>query len=515
MMPLRSEDFNQYSTIDPYIDPASKPGWVADPVDQMRLASYELYSMIYRNVQDTFALVQHGSDANPIYIPEAKKCIEATNRYLGVGLSYSVDGSSGDDRNTIRAAFESLFRREKFFAKFAGLKRGSLIKGDGLYHVIGDDTKPPGRRLSIHGLNPAKYHPIFDYDDPEKLVGVHLVEPYVDPADKNKSLVRRQTYRKDDTGPKTVITSEETIFEADGWDDRQPLLNPSYKMKPYRSIKPQFTLPDLITSIPVYHVPNQYNEELTFGDSELVGFERIIAAINQGITDEELALAYGGLGLFFTTAARPSSGWVIPPGSVVDGEAGETFNRVNGLNTVSPSLDHLNWIDGEMKQAMGTPDIAVGKVDVQIAQSGIALAFQMGPILTRNKEKEQTLLALHDHLFWDLANGWFPAYEQTGNDTVSVPPSFDDPMPKDRAAIIKEVLDLMSTTPPIISAEYARTMLAERLGMEFPDKMGDTIIAEIKNASSAQWSNSIEERIQQELAAGLGEEGISVNGSAG
>jgi hypothetical protein len=514
-MPINPKNLNQFITVDPYIDPQMKPTWVEDPVDKLRLASYSLYKMIYQNVQHTYGLMQRGTDEDPIYIPAARKCIEATNRYLGVDFQYRVDGGNQSDRQAIDNAMQSLFRREKFYAKYNSLKRWTLIRGSGIWHITADPDKPAGRRISLHELDPAKYHPIYDINDAEKLLGVHIVEPYTDPKNKSKALVRRQTYRKvpNVTGPDS-ITSEEGIFEADGWDDRQLLLNPNYKMKPYQSIQSEFVLPSTISSIPVYHLANQYQSGDPFGTSDLAGFERVIAAVNQSITDEELALAYGGLGVFFTTAARPSSGWVIPPGSVIDGAAGETFERVNGLSSVSPSLDHVNYLDGELKQAMGTPDIAIGKVDVQIAQSGIALAFQMGPILTRNKEKEAEILAVHDHMLFDLANGWFPAYESMSGQTVALIPSVGDPMPKDRAAIIKEVLDLMSTTPPLISAEYGRTILAERLGFDFPDAMADNIIGELKAASEAQWNEPIAERMSDEITQMLGEQGV-MNGQAG
>lgn len=514
-MPLNPKDYNQYSTVAPYIDPVMKPGWVTEEVDKLRLASYTLFDMIYKNVQESFALMQRGTDEDPIYIPAAKKCVEATNRYLGVGFKYRLDGGSADDRTSIDNALQALFRREMFYAKFGSLKRGGLVKGDGIWHVVADTNKPAGRRISLHQLDPSKYHPIYDLNDAEKLMGVHIVEPYIDPKNKTKALVRRQTYRKVEnaTGPNS-ISSEEIIFEADGWDDRQLTLNPSYKMKPYQNITSEFMLPPQITSIPVYQFRNQFEGGLAYGVSELVGFERLLAAINQGITDEELALAYGGLGVYFSTAPRPSAGWTIPPGSVIDGDTGETFERVNGIGSVTPSQDHVHYLGSELQQAMGTPDIAIGTVDVAVAESGIALALKMGPILTRNREKEDVLLSVHDHLLWDLANAWLPAYEQMPVQTVSPVPSFDDPMPKDRAAIIKEVLDLMSTTPPLISAEYGRVMLAERLGFEFPSQMGDDIIAEIQAVSKSQWDDPLQDRIAAELAQGLGEQG-ALNGQAG
>lgn len=507
--------FSQWSTVEPFIPSAMKPSFVADEDDKLRLAAYSLYEQIWRLVPTAFSLQQRGTDEDPIYIPSARKCIEATNRYLGRGFDFRIDGGDADGRKQVDNLIRSLFRREKFNAKFGSLKRMTLVRGDGIWHLTADPNKPDGTRISLHELDPAKYHPIYDANDNETLLGVHIVEPYIDPADKNKGVVRRQTYRKivNANGPAT-ITSELGLYEADGWDDRQLQLNPDYKMKPYsaagfKAVK-EFSLPPQITAIPVYHISNQYESGLPFGLSELSGFERLLTAINQGISDQELSLALDGLGFYFSTAPEPSGGWKLGPGTVINGNNGDTFERVNGVGSVRPSMDHITWLDGEMKQAMGTPDIAIGKVDVAIAQSGIALALQMGPIITRNSEKEDEHLAVHDHLFFDLVNGWLPAYEKLSVNPVTIEPFFGDPMPKDEDAIIKRIIDMMSTTPPLISAEYGRKLLTEKLGYDLPSSMGADVISEIQNVSKSQLYDPFAERVAQELATAQGSEGIPI-----
>lgn len=517
---MPNASFTEWSTVSPFISSTMKPSWVIDEDDKLRLAAYSLYEQIWRTIPNAFELVQRGSDENPIYLPSAKKCIDATNRYLGVGFDFRIDGGVAADRTAADNAIRTIFRREKFMAKFGSLKRMSLVRGDAIWHVTADPKKPAGRRISLHELDPSKYHPIYDINDREDLLGVHLVEKYIDPVDKNKALVKRQTYRKvvNATGPAS-ITSELGIFEADGWDDRRQVLFPDYKIKPWSSPAniPEFTLPPQITAIPVYHVANQYESGLPFGLSDLSGFERVLAAINQGITDQELALAMDGLGVYTSTAPRPSSGWIIGPGTVIDINPGDEMKRINGVSTVKPSLDHINFLQGELKQGMGTPDIAIGNVDVKVAQSGIALALQMGPILTRNKEKEESLLATHDHMFFDLVNGWLPAYEALSIGAVTIQPFFGDPMPKDEDAIIKRITDLMGTVPPLISAEYGRKMLSDKLGYEFPSSMGADVLAEITNSSKAQMYDPFAERVAAELNQAQGAEGIPVtaNGSSG
>lgn len=504
-MPLAT--FSQFSTVEPFISSQMKPNWIPNNDDKIRFAAYSMYEQIYRNIQTTFEIVQRGTESDPVYIPSARKCIEATNRYLGVGLSWPLVGGTDADRKTVSDALGILFRREKFRAKFGSIKRFGLVKGDALWHIVANPDAPQGRRISMHELKPENYFPIYDIDDTEKMLGVHIVAPYIDPADKQKTLVKRQTYRKVDNGSgnSNTITSELSVFESDGWDDRQLLIDTSYKLKPYKSLEKEFALPPQITSIPVYHTSNQYEGGSPYGLSDLSGFERLIAAIQQSITDEELSLALDGLGVYWSTAAPPSTGWTLGPGSVVEGADGEEFKRVSGVTHISPFQEHLQFLNNEMKQAMGIADVSIGNVDVNVAQSGIALALQMGPILTRNREKEDELLAVHDHLLFDLINGFLPAYEQLPEFSVTADPGFADPMPIDRDAVVKELTQLMGTTPPIISAEYARKILADKLGYEFPDSMAADIITELQSNSKAVNYDPLAERIRSELAADFGD----------
>src|SRR5690606_3864425 len=100
-------------------------------IDKIRLAAYNLYDGMYHNRQESLKIHVRGEDQNPIYIPSAKKIIEATSRYLMVGFDYfakgpidseSEDNSAPDSivnadtqnsNSAIEAYFDSLFKREK------------------------------------------------------------------------------------------------------------------------------------------------------------------------------------------------------------------------------------------------------------------------------------------------------------------------------------------------------------------------------------------------------------------
>jgi hypothetical protein len=172
------------------------------------------------------------------------------------------------------------------------------------------------------------------------------------------------------------------------------------------------------------------------------------------------------------------------------------------------------FLDRALKEGRGTPDISIGNVDVKVAESGISLALQMSPILARNAEREQGILATHDHLFYDLTQGWLLAYEGLSSGAqVTVEPIVGDPMPINRAAVIKEVSDLLSTAPPLISPEYARKLLAEKLGYEFPDEMGGDILTTVQNFTKATAYDPYEARVRDELDADLAEKNGSASGA--
>lgn len=499
-------DLSPYATAAPLFGPA--PTWLAVE-DAKRVQAYQLYEAIYRNVPDAFKIVQRGTDANPIYIPAAKTLIEAKNRYLAKRWTYALDprvGTEGD-RTTLSTALSALFRREAVYSKFATQKRWGLVRGDSVWHIVADPNKPAGRRISVFELDPGSYFPIPDPWNDDTTLGCHLAVPIT--LLTGESVIRRQTYRK---LPDGSITYELSWWEPGAWDDRPESLQiprPAKKIPVGDENKPvsATALPPAVTALPVYHIKNCRTTGGAFGTSELEGFERLIAGINQAISDEELALALEGLGLYWTTSGPPvdSEGkettWKIGPGWVVEIDEGATWGRVNGVSSVSPSLDHIGYIEKSMREAAGVPDIAIGNVDVKTAESGIALAFKMAPILAGNEEKEVELLATIDHMLFDLSTMWLPAFEGiTGaGQAVSV---VDDPMPVDRAAVIKEITGLMATDPPLISAEYARTLLADKLGYEFPDEIGASVVTEAAAYADARLPDPFNDRAAIELIQG-------------
>jgi len=467
----------------------TKPDWVPNEEDRDRVQAYNTYWDVYQNVAEAFKVVLRddtGDEISRRFIPAARTIIEATNRYLAKNptvtprpLTVNPDGTEvqPDEAATIdlMGRVNSFFEREEFFTKFSSMKRWMLIRGDGLLHVTANDQKEEGQRLRIVELDPGSYFTINDPLDVDRVVGVYLVTLVKD--DKDELVAQRQAYLKTETG---AIFTKLDFFERDKWDDRWPLSEDDLKpvdvpsrFAGMEALLEGFDLPSQITSIPVYHYRNRRGGGLPFGISELQGIETLLAGIHQTATDEDITIAQTGIGIFVTSSGSPKDDqgneqeWVIAPASVLELESKDDFfERVKGVDTVQPLLDHLGMLEGQARQTTGTPDIAVGTVDVQVAESGIALAIKMNPITAKNEETEIELRGRTEQMLFDLVNMWLPAYEAYTPTGIKLVMTFDDPLPVDRAAVLKEILDMVAAK--IIPIAFAQKLIKERLGYDIP-----------------------------------------------
>lgn len=488
-------EYHPYSSAVPFFQETAPGG--LPTIDQQRIQAYNLYEQFYWSHPETFKLLQRGEDQSPIYLPASRKIIEATNRFLAVDFDYVVEtgaGGTASDIQIVDDAFKNLFKRERFFTKFISQKRFGLIRGDAIWHITADDTKPLGSRISIHAVHPGQYFPWMD-DSGRRLDGCHLVDTVPDPKDENKQLSRVQTYRRDpDSGG---ITSELALFEIGKWDDRN--LKP-VDISRVAVLVPPTPLPTAITSIPVYHIRNT-EDESPFGSSLLRGIETVMAAVNQTVSDENLALVMAGLGGYWTDAGPPQdaagnpTAWELGPLRMTEVPPGRQVGRLQGVGTVAPSQDHIELLMHEGGTGVGVPDIAAGKVDVAVAESGISLRLQMAPILASNAEREQAMIGVYDQMFFDIARMWMATYEQIQTE-VSVGAIVGDPMPKNREAQIKEIADLV--TAKLITIAEGRAMLIKEIGLDItPD--ASAVLEEQTALASA--SDPFGARVEKELAA--------------
>lgn len=459
---MADSDIKPYQTVAALF--GAKPSWLSDEDNIARLQSYDTYERIYWSYPDTFLPMLRGDNELPVLVPTARTIVDTVNRYTSPSFTLNVvnrlDPSDvTDDVVAARMALEDMMKRENFAAKFAAAKRYCLIQGDWIWHITADETKEQGSRISINTLDPSMYFPVPDEDDIDSIVAIMLAFPV---EVEGETFVRRVTYRKIEAGGVSV---EEGRFAVDTWE--------TVDAKPIEVIRPLTELPTEITTIPVYHIKNFTVPGVLFGSSELRGFESVLAGIVQTVSDEDLTLALIGIGAYETTAPQPidpitkrSVPWRIGPGAFLHHPPESEINRLDGATTMAPFGEHYDRLFESVRRAAATADVAVGQVDATIASSGIALALQLSPTISKGEEKDLEILGKHDQMFYDLINMWYPAYEQTIFNEVAAQCTAGSAMPIDRESRFAELNGMLENR--VISTRYYRSEAA-KLGYIFPD----------------------------------------------
>jgi hypothetical protein len=494
--------FGPYSTVIPKWA-NTLPAWVPD-AHKARVASYQVYQEIYwSHVSATYKVMNRGLDVDdePVYVPSSRIIIETMARYVGNDLTFSTVSATGNTESQLKAteAFTALFTRERFASKYAANKRSGLIKGDWLWHIIADPLKEQGKRISIVTVQPGSYFPtyqdeIVDGGDPEKLVQVRLVE-LVQVGDEVMARVQLYDRTVDEAG--TIYSSLE-LWKQEEWFD--PTKTAQVTLIPATPLPPQ------VTSIPVYLIPNGLDlDNPPYGSSEMRGLETLQAALNQGVTDEDLALAMMGLGLYATdqpggpqNTQGQDTDWFVYPGAIIQNAKG--LHRIEGITSVAPYDSHLGRLEGYMADASGATDAARGRLEVSEAESGIALQLKLAPTLAKAKVSDQIILDVHAQMFYDLAMMWFPAFESLNFTDVTIVPVLGDKLPVNRAAEVEMVLSMV--VGGLMSAASARAYLTKKgFGDLFDPQEGELVLAEkVANAAAEGGDSALDARAGEENA---------------
>ena len=483
-----------------------KPSHVSDGFWNIdRVTAYGTYEDIWNNIPAAFAaLLRAGDDPKSRrYIPVVRGLIEGVNRYLAKDPEVSwtalpgatIDQASLDEFSGL---VQTTLTREEFDIKFSGLKRWWLVKGDACLMISADPSKPEGTRLRITEVPPDQYFPIEDPSDSERILGVYLASIVQD--DDDNDIVQRIEFQRCLTQeradqfkvPLGSVFYRLGFYEQDGWDDREgddlkSVQPPSWvgqAADPAADPLTGFALPAQITTIPVYHFRNNRRggPNGRFGVSEIQGLESLLAGAIQNATDEDMAVALLGIGAYWTDSGRPRDAqgkeaeWELAPGTVLELEKDGKIGKLEGVGSVQPMQDHLAYLKSAARESSSIPEIAAGTVDPNVAASGVALAIQFQPILSQNQEKESELNSKLTQMLYDLAQMWFPAYE--GITPLQVQPSlrFADPLPLDRAAALKEIIDMV--TAKIIPISFAQQLIKERLGYDVPSDALQQVLQE-------------------------------------
>lgn len=449
-------DYNQWSTIKPYLS-ANGPltSWIPRE-DRDRVAAYLKYDQMYWNDSRQYALrVLEGEQ--PLYIPNARIVVDTTAHYLLKGLEITCTGSANTKKR-----LDDFLKREAFYSRFHTAKQAGVVRGDYVFHLTGNPSKANHTRLSLNSVDPGSVFPIYDDDQPDKMIGCHIAVQYYTKDDPDKTRVRKLTYRLDESNGTRRISREEAIYE----------LEPTWfgdKAKKVRQIIPLGYLDSRIQTIPIYWFRNRHWDGEEFGSSELRGLEVMAEVISQGSTDVTASLSLEGLGVYATDGGRPvaedgtETDWEVAPGKVMEVPSGAYFRRVEGVGSITPATDQIDYLEGKMNDAVGLSDVALGKVDAQVAQSGIALAIKFAPTLAKIETRDIHGIDLLTQMFYDFKT-WYAVFELELLDGDIIP-VIGDKLPTDRVARLNELNNMFDRR--VISAKFYRLEM-QKLGYIFP-----------------------------------------------
>lgn len=459
--------------------------------DRARAEAYKKYDQLYWNDRNQYVLrVLEGE--KPVHIPNPRTIVDATAHFVLKGLRVTpkdpenpsgrvdqVDEVTGspEDRQAPKnmgEALQAFLDREMFYARFQNAKHAGIARGDWAFHLTGDPDAEEGKRLSLTPVQPWKVILDEDPDDSTKVIRAHLVELVADPTDPAKSAVKELLYEYGEEGD-TKVYRTETIWSLDKpWYDEEERQSVSV-------VLPREALPDVITAIPVYLFHNINWDGGLYGISELKGFENVVTSISQVVTDQAAALGLEGLGVYATDGGKPvdDSGkevdWEVAPGRVMEVSSGAYFRRVEGVGSVQANMDHIQYLEEKIREAGGLSDVALGRVDVQTAESGIALAIKFMPTLAKTEERDELGMGRLKQLFFDW-KAWHQAYEgDTFEEEIVV--TIGDKLPSNRTERVNELNNMLDRK--VISRRYYRSEM-QKLDYIFPDDMEEQIVEEAK-----------------------------------
>lgn len=443
----------------------------APELDRDRISAYQKYEEIYWSHTDAFKLQQRGDDDKPIYVPNPKKIVDTTSHFFMKGLKVVADKEGKTQK-----ALDALFKREVFYPRFHTAKHSGVTRGDFLMHLTADPSKPAGTRIRLNSLDPGSYFPEYDDDDLDRLLAVNLAEQILNPENLVETQMRVLRYEYTILDGRRRVTSQETIYETlDWWKGRS--------RRKVKEVRPLKLLPARINTIPIYHFKNQDWQGQPFGSSEIRGYERLQAGINQSVSDEELALALEGLGVYATDSGPPvdSQGneidWEIAPGRVMELGAGGQFRRVEGVNSVKPFQDHLDFLVSSLYETSAT--FRSGEIDAQIAESGIALAIKFLPTMAKLEERDTAGVGVLEQLFFDWKS-WHFEYEneQLGDEEILI--TLGEKLPENKSDLLNVYNNMVDRKT--IPKSFYREKIGELYGITFPDNIEKLLQDEAQEA---------------------------------
>jgi hypothetical protein len=149
--------------------------------------------------------------------------------------------------------------------------------------------------------------------------------------------------------------------------------------------------------------------------------------------------------------------------------------RLEGITTVTPVIDFVTYLGDSVLEGSGTTDVALGRVDAQVAESGIALALKFMPTLAKIEYRDTAGIEILQQLWYDW-KFWVLAYEGQNYTEVELLVTLGEKLPINREKLFLELNNMLDRK--VISRQYYRQQVEVRLDYVFPDDMQDQIIEE-------------------------------------
>lgn len=328
------------------------------------------------------------------------------------------------------------------------------VYGGGVFKIIPNLIKPG--HIQWIRLRPGSFYPIYDPDDPERILEAYVIIEMT--KDQAKAKYGIQTER-------------DTVFRVEHWTEEiyENMID-GVKVNTYSGINPWKIVP--FVYIPRMRTTNWYGDALT---------EEIMEPqdeMNMRVADMGEAINYNAHPIRWgRNLPRAFNAKNFPIGSDNLWDLGKAIGNspppeVGLLEIKNPisqgAFEHVKFLYDWVRTSSSSPPIAFGDDDGGGQRSGTTLEIRMWPLVRAIKRSRSYLSAGWTRALWISAI----ILKQKGlrKDALDpilegrVIPQFSDILPRDHAQVVDEVVKLMSLQPPEISMEGAQKLLGRGPG---------------------------------------------------
>lgn len=358
---------------------------------------------------------------------------------------------------------------------------------------VGPDLQAPGH-LDLSRVDLDSFFPVWDPDDPDNLLEAHLAT----------YMTREQCKAKYGFDP-----GKDEVWRVEHWTPK------SYENRIDNKRIDQYSGVNPWGVVPIVYIPRIRTHSF-WGDAITPDITPVQDELNMRLADLGDAINYNSHPIRWgynmprsfnsnNFPIGPESFWDL--GRVLGNNEPPTVGLLEANNPVpEPSFKFIQFIYDWSRTSAFAPPIAFGEDQGGGQRSGRTLEIRMWPLLRATRRSRGYMAAglkriMHIGSKILAQKGFENVSEHALSRSVdgTIVPDFWPLMPKDQAAIVDEVVKLLSTRPPAISLTTAQVLLGrgqaevERI-MEMIDdpEMKEFLIQTTQQTGSLPKSNSEE-----------------------